>query len=107
LDERLETYNPLGIQYTFDNLRNPEAVQLELQLDWYDGTAEFDALMEAIRGKVRDGMPEGSLRQWANELIQEVGAFSDISILSAYATVPSSQKLPDYVVARAIEETLR
>jgi len=107
LDERLETYNPLGIQYTFDNLRTPEAVQFELQLDWYDGTAEFETLMEAIRGKVRDGMSEEILRQLAGELIREMGAFPDNSILSAYATGPSSHKLPDYVVARAIEEMIR
>ncbi len=107
LDERIETYNPFGIQYTFDNLRAPEALQLEMQLDWYDKTAEFDALMEVIRGKVKEGMAEEKTGQSAREVIREVGAFPDASIISAYEAEPALHKMPDYVVARAIEEMIR
>ena len=106
LDERLETYNPIGIQYTFDRIRADEAIQLELQLDWYDSTAEFEALMEAIRGKVTEGMTEERMWQLAGELIREVGAFPDKSIISTYEVEPALSKLPDYVVARAIEEII-
>jgi len=84
LDERLETYNPIGIQYTFDRIRAHEAIQLELQLDWYDSTEEFEALMKVIRGKVTERMTEEEMWQLAGELIREVGAFPDTSIMSAY-----------------------
>ena len=106
LDERLETYNPIGIQYTFDRIRANEAIQLELQLDWYDSTAEFEALMEAIRGKVTEGMTGERMWQLAGELIRAVGAFPDRSIISTYEVEPALSKLPDYVVARAIEEII-
>ena len=43
VDERIELYNPFGIQYTFDRTRAKEAFELELQLDWYDSRAEFFA----------------------------------------------------------------
>ncbi len=43
VDERIETYNPVGVQYTFERVRAKEAFELELQLDWYDSRAEFEA----------------------------------------------------------------
>ncbi|MGA1979443.1 MAG: hypothetical protein ABSG99_02605 [Sedimentisphaerales bacterium] len=107
VDERLETYNPVGIQYTFDRIRAQDAVELELQLNWYDSQAEFEALLEAVRAKAEDGMTEDRMRELANELIKEAGAFPDRSIISAYEAEPALGKLPDYVVARAIEETIR
>jgi hypothetical protein len=107
IDERMETYNPIGVQYTFDRIRAQEAVELELQLNWYDSETEFEALAEAVRAKAEDGMTEEKMRQLANELIKEVGAFPDGSIISAYEAKPALGKLPDYVVARAIEETIR
>jgi len=106
VDERLETYNPVGIQYTFDRIRAQEAVELELQLNWYDSQAEFEALVEAVRAKAEVEMTEERMRQLAEELIKEVGAFPDRSIISAYEAEPAIGKLPDYVVARAIEETI-
>ncbi|MCJ7778551.1 MAG: hypothetical protein MUP16_09585, partial [Sedimentisphaerales bacterium] len=33
VDERIESYNPFGIQYTFDRIRAKEAAELELQLN--------------------------------------------------------------------------
>jgi hypothetical protein len=51
VQERLELYNPIGIQYTFDGHRSKEAVELELQLDWYNSRAEWETLYEAARTK--------------------------------------------------------
>jgi hypothetical protein len=107
VDERMETYNPIGVQYTFDRIRAQEAIELELQLNWYDSQAEFEVLMEAVRAKAEAGMTEERMRGLADELIKEVGAFPDGSIISAYEAEPALGKLPDYVVARAIEETIR
>jgi len=107
VDERLEAYNPIGIQYTFDRERRKEASELELQLNWYDSRAEFEALVEAARIKAEKGLTEENLRLLAEELIVELGAFPDKSIISAYEAEPQLQKLPDYMVARAIEEIIR
>jgi hypothetical protein len=107
VDERMETYNPIGIQYTFDRIRAQEAVELELQLNWYDSRVELEALMEAARAKAEVEMTEERMRRLADELIKEVGAFPDGSIISAYEAKPALGKLPDYVVARVIEEIVR
>jgi len=106
VDERIELYNPFGIQYTFDRTRAKEAFELELQLDWYDSRAEFEALVEAARDKARTGVTQERLRPLADELIKELGAFPDKSIISSYEAEPGLRKLPDYVVARTIEETI-
>ncbi|MFA5252025.1 MAG: hypothetical protein WC454_05525 [Phycisphaerae bacterium] len=107
VEERLETYNPIGIQYTFDRIRAKEAAELELQLNWYDSRAEFETLLEAVRAKAEIEMSEERMRQLADELIKEAGAFPDGSIISAYEAAPTLGKLPDYIVARAIEEAVR
>jgi hypothetical protein len=106
VDERIETYNPIGIQYLFDRSRAKEAFELELQLDWYDSRAEFEALVEAARSKAQADVTEDILRPLAEELIKEVGAFPDKSIIAAYEAKPGLRKLPDYVVARAIEDII-
>ena len=106
VDERSETYNPIGIQYTFDRIRTQEAIALELQLDWYDSREEFETLLEAARAKTQVPMPDERLRELAHELIKEFGAFPDKSIISAYEAEPVLGKLPDYVVARAVEEII-
>jgi actin-related protein len=115
VDERIETYNPIGIQYTFDRLRAKEVLELELQLNWYDSRAEFQALVQAARDAVlREAknqaeaeMTQERLKELADELIGEVGAFPDKSIISAYEAEPALNKLPDYIVGLAIEEILR
>ena len=43
VEERLEAYNPIGIQYTFDHARSETAAQLEFQLDWFDSRVELRA----------------------------------------------------------------
>ena len=107
VDERIETYNPIGIQYTFDRIRAKEALNLELQLNWYDSRAEFAALRQAAQDKAEAQMSEERLKELVDELIAEVGAFPDKSIISAYEAEPALNKLPDYIVGRAIEEVLR
>lgn len=106
LDERIETYNPIGIQYTFDHIPTHLAYELELQLNWYDNQAEFQALTDAVNAKAGPQMTNQRLRQLADELIGEMGAFPDKSIISAYQAKPALGKLPDYIVARAIEEII-
>lgn len=106
VDERIEAYNPVGIQYTFDRIRAREAVELELQLNWFDSRAEFKALMDTVRDKTEAEMTDERIQQSAKELIKQLGAFPDNSIISAYKAGPSLGKLPDYVVARAIEEII-
>jgi predicted metal-dependent phosphoesterase TrpH len=107
VDERIETYNPIGIQYTFDRSRAKEALELELQLNWYDSRAEFEALVEAAHRKAEAEAMEERLQVLAEELIKEMGAFPDSSIISAYEAKPKLQALPDYIVARVIEEFIR
>lgn len=106
VDERIEAYNPIGIQYLYDRSRAKEAFELELQLNWYDSRAEFEALVEAARSMAEPDVTEEKLRPLAEELIKEVGAFPDKSIISAYEAKPGLNKLPDYVVARTIEEII-
>jgi hypothetical protein len=43
----------------------------------------------------------------AGDVIGQVGAFPDNTIISAFEAEPALAKLPDYVVAQAIEETNR
>jgi hypothetical protein len=107
IDERIETYDPVGVQYTFERARAKEAFELELQLDWYDSRAEFEALLEAVREKAGSSISEQRIWQLADELIRQVGAFPDKSIISGYEAGPALKKLPDYVVARVIEEIIR
>jgi len=106
VDERMETYNPIGIQYTFDRIRAQEAIELELQLNWYDSQAEFQALIEAAHNKAEESMADERAQELADELIEQVGAFPDKSIISTYKAKPALGKLPDYIVARAIEEII-
>ena len=106
VDERAEMYNPIGIQYTYDNAGRRQAFELELQLNFYDSRAEFEALVKVAQSKTEARMAEQGLEQLADELIKDVGAFPDKSIISAYETKPALGKLPDYVVARAIEEII-
>jgi hypothetical protein len=107
VDERIEMYNPIGIQYTFDEKRRREASSLELQLDWYDSRAEFAVLREAARSKAEAELDEQAVSERAKELVREAGAFPDRSIVSAYQGQPALGKLPDYIVALAIESIIR
>ena len=106
VDERIELYNPFGIQYVFDRNRAKEAFELELQLNWYDSRAEFEDLVEAARDKVESDVTPERLRRLAEELIEVVGAFPDRSIIAGYEAEPGLNKLPDYIVARVIEEVI-
>lgn len=107
VDERLEMYNPIGIQYTFERIKAKQAIELELQLNFYDGRAEFESLMEAIYNKATSDLSEERLHHLTEELIKECGAYPDKSIVAAYESSPALGKLPDYIVACAIEKLIR
>jgi hypothetical protein len=107
IDERIEMYNPIGFQYTFDNIASPLAAELELHLNWYDAQAEFETLIEMVRAKTEAQMTDEKISILADELIKQLGAFPDNSIISAYRACPAPEKLPDYVLALAIEDIIR
>ncbi len=107
IDERIETYTPIGFQYTFDRPTAHQARELELQLNWYDSRAEFEALVEAARSKLQTSRADERIRELADEVFRQVGAYPDNTIISAFEAEPALTKLPDYVVARAIEEIIR
>ncbi len=104
IDERLETYNPIGIQYTFGNSSSHLAAELEFQLNWYNSKPEFADLVAAARSLAGEGVSDDGLEALAGELVRRAGAFPDGSIIAGYRTAPALQKLPDYIVACAIEE---
>ncbi len=105
IDERLETYNPIGIQYTFDRANSRQAAELEFQLNWYNSRPEFQALAATVR-TLAAAVTDETLPALADDLIRQLGAFPDRSILAAYTKEPALQKLPDYLLARAIEEVI-
>ncbi|MBN1507578.1 MAG: hypothetical protein JW955_12070 [Sedimentisphaerales bacterium] len=104
LDERLESYNPIGIQYTFGTAPSRTAAELEFQLNWYNSRPEFALLVATARSLATRTVSDETLPHLAEELIRRAGAFPDRSIIDTYLPQPTLQKLPDYVVACAIEE---
>jgi hypothetical protein len=107
VDERIEAYNPIGLQYTIEPARRREAAKLEFQLDWFDSQAEFKLLLESVAAKAEAEITDVRLSELVNELIKQVGAFPDNSIIAGYQVKPTLNKLPDYIVAQAIEELVR
>ncbi len=105
VDERIEAYNPIGLQYLFDREVAKDAFELELQLDWYDSRAEFEVLVKAARGRAAD-VTEENLEPLAAELVRQVGVFPNKSIIAGYEEKPALRKLPDYIVARAIADII-
>jgi hypothetical protein len=106
IDERIEAYNPIGIQYIYNRCSAKEVIELELQLNWYDSRNEFQSLVETARRKAVEDLTEEQLRPVAEEIIAEAGVFPDRSIISAYEEKPGLNKLPDYIVARTLEEVI-
>ena len=106
VDERLDMYNPIGIQYTFDRQNSRQAAELEFQLDWYNSRPEFEALVAAAQSRAAEEMSDEMLGDLADALIREVGAFPDQSIIAGYIAQPACQKLPDFIVACAIEQVV-
>jgi hypothetical protein len=104
IDERLESYNPIGIQYTFGRPSSRLAAELEFQLNWYNSRPEFTELVAMARSLAAGAESDEALPDLADELIRRVGAFPDRSIIEAYQPEPTLQKLPDYIVACIIEE---
>jgi hypothetical protein len=107
VEERLEAYNPIGIQYTFKQTGSKTAAQLELQLDWFDSRAEFRALRGAAQAKAEQDMSDTRLQELAQELVQEMGAFPNQSIIKTYEAAPALNRVPDYMVARAMAAVLQ
>ena len=106
IGERLEMYNPIGIQYTFSGPTTARAAELEFQLNWYDSRQEFQELIVAAQALAGDNASDEQLPELAEELIRQVGAYPDRSIIAAYAVKPTLQRLPDFIVASAIEQVL-
>ncbi len=106
VDERLEMYNPIGMQYTYDNQARKFAKELELQLNWFDSTEEFNKILGAIKEIVNKGFDEKNVEQYARQLIKDFGAFPDKSIIEAFRERPALQKIPDYIVACSIEKII-
>jgi len=106
VDERLEMYNPIGVQYTFGPAPSALAAELEFQLNWYDSRAEFQDLVATAHSLAAEGISDEMMSDLAEELIHRAGAFPDRSIIAGYHAEPTLQKLPDYVVACGIEETV-
>jgi hypothetical protein len=104
--ERVEMYNPVGIQYVFGRGTTKRAAELEFQLNWYDSRPEFEELLAAARALATEGVTDEMLPELADRLIRRVGAFPDRSIIAAYAEKPTLQKLPDFVVSTAIEQVV-
>ena len=105
--ERAEMYNPIGIQYMFDGRTTKQAAELEFQLNWYDSRPEFEELVAAAQTVVAEEVADEMLPELADQLIRDVGAFPDRSIIAGYAEEPTLQKLPDFIVAMAIENVVR
>ena len=106
VSERLEAYNPIGIQYTFSRTTTELAAELEFQLNWYNSRPEFADLVAAARSLAGVSVPDEMLRELADDLIRRVGAYPDRSIMEAYTAEPALPKLPDYIVACVIEEII-
>ncbi len=106
LEERIETYNPVGIQFLFHQPRSKEAFQLELQLNWYDSSEEFKQLADTVFRMAHNGVDDDRLGELTDFLINQHGAFPDRSIIRAYESAPALHKLPDYLLARALERAL-
>ncbi len=106
LTERLEAYNPIGIQYTFSGGATKLAAELEFQLNWYDSRQEFEELVAMAQGLAREDIHDEALPVLADELIRQAGAFPDRSIIAAYIAEPTLPKLADYILACAIEQVV-
>ena len=106
VDERLETYNPIGIQYTFDRTSSRGAAELEFELNWYNSRPEFADLVVAARSLAGSGVSDEALPDLVERLIAHAGAYPDRSIIETYTAEPALQKLPDYLVACVIEEVV-
>ena len=110
-DERLESYNPIGIQWTMPTPTVDETFQIESALDWYDSRPEFDVLCRAARRKARrldveTKDPDRLLPELADELIDECGAYPDKTIIQTYRNRPRLNRLPDYLVSCLIEQII-
>jgi len=106
VEERIEQYNPFGAQYTFDGGARGRAADIQLELDWFGGREEFDELVEAAKRLAEGGMSEQRIAELAEQLIRQRGAYPDRSIIAGYEAKPALNRMPDYIVALAIEQAI-
>lgn len=104
IDERTEAFNPIGVQFTFDRVREKELARLETQLSWYDSRPEFEQLLLAAHDLADGVITDDNMAILAGEMVKQCGVFPDMSIISTYERKPGLNRLPDYIVARTIEE---
>ena len=64
--------------------------------------AEYEALRNAAQAKAEMDMTDARMRELAQELVRELGAFPSQSIIKAYRAAPALNGVPDYIVAQAI-----
>ncbi|MBN2377721.1 MAG: hypothetical protein JXD22_15095 [Sedimentisphaerales bacterium] len=105
--ERIESYNPIGQQYSFDGITSQEAFEIDLQLNWYDSRAEFTTLQLLAKKLTSELQSDDQLPQLADKIIAQCGAYPDQSIIKDYQSDPDTQKLPDYIVSLTIEEIIK
>ena len=106
LDERIEAYNPTGLQFTFDKRTRHHAAELEQHITFYDSQDEFACLTDAAKNLARQHLTDDDLPKLASQLIKQQGAFPNKSIIAAYERKPALNRLPDYILAKAIEESI-
>lgn len=107
LDERIEAYNPIGLQYTFDKRTRYHTARLEEHITFYDSRNEFSALIDTAKNLALRHSTDDDLPKLASLLIEERGAFPNQSIIAAYEKRPALNKLPDYILAKAIEDSIK
>ena len=76
VDERIEAYNPTGLQYLYDREVAKGAFELELRLDWFDSRAEFEALVAEARRRSAD-MTDEDIQALAEREPANVGLDKD------------------------------
>jgi hypothetical protein len=57
MEERIEAYNPVGLQYLFNPQHRREAAELEFGLDWFDAREEFRQIVASAARKAKPLSP--------------------------------------------------
>ena len=109
LEERLEMYNPIGLQYAYGSSSQSEVFSLEAALDWYNSQQEYHSLCKRamnLLGETKGRFSDQDISLRANQMILDCGAYPNQSILGQYSRRPQPNHLPDFAVAKCIEELL-
>ena len=106
IEERIEMYNPIGIQRAYPPHQRKAAAEFEFEIDWYNSRAEFQQLLETASEITKPDMNDAEIKKAVSRLIQLFPAYPDGSIITGYKDRPDLLHLPDYAVSKAIEELL-